>query len=137
LPVIFYGCETWSLILRDESRMSVFENRVLRRIYETKRDELTGEWGKLHTEELYDLYSSPDIIRVIKSRRMRWAEHVACMGQRRGVYRVWWRSLRERDNLEDPGFDGRIILRWLFRKWDVEAWSGFIWLRIGTGGGHL
>jgi hypothetical protein len=68
--------------LRKEFKLRLFENRVLRRIYEPKRDELIREWGKLHTEELYYLYSSPDIIRVIKSRRMRWAEHVASMGQR-------------------------------------------------------
>ena len=67
-PVVLYGCETWSLTLMEERRLRVFENRVLRRIYELKRDELTGERRKLHTEELYDLYSSPDIIRVIKSR---------------------------------------------------------------------
>jgi hypothetical protein len=80
--LFFYGCENWSLTLRKKLGLRVFENRVLRRIYEPKRDELTGEWRKLHTEELYDLYSSPDIIRVNKTRRMRWAEHVAHMGQR-------------------------------------------------------
>jgi hypothetical protein len=116
LPIVFYECETWSLTLTEERKLRVFVNRVLRKIYEPKRDELTGEGRKLHTEELYDLYPSPDIIRVIKSRRMRWTGHVACMGQRRGVYRVWWGSLREGDNLEDSGFDGRIILRWLFGK---------------------
>ena len=65
----------------------MFENRVLRRIFGPKRDEVTREWRKLHNEELNDLYSSPNIIRVIKLRRMRWAEHVACMGERRGIYR--------------------------------------------------
>jgi hypothetical protein len=79
LPVVFYGCETWYLTLREEYRLRVFENRVLRRIFGPKRDEVTGEWGKLHSEELHNLYSSPDIIRHIKSRRMRWEEHVACM----------------------------------------------------------
>jgi len=66
----------------------VFENRLLRRIFEPQRDEITGEWRKLHNEELNDLYSSPNIVRVIKSRRMRWAGHVACMGEGRGMYRV-------------------------------------------------
>jgi len=66
----------------------MFENKVLRRIYGPKRNEVTGEWRKLHNEELNDLYSSPIIVRVIKSRRMRWVGHVACMGERRGVYRV-------------------------------------------------
>ena len=88
LPVVLYGCETWSLTLREERRLRVFENRVLRRIFEPKRDEVTGEWRKLHNEDLNNLYSSPNILRVIKSRRMRWAGHVARMGEGRGVYRV-------------------------------------------------
>jgi hypothetical protein len=73
LPVVLYGCDTWSLTLREEHRLRVFENRVMRRIFEAKRDEVTGEWRKLHNEELHSLYSSPDIIRQVKSRRMRWA----------------------------------------------------------------
>jgi len=88
LPVVLYGCETWSLTLREECRLRVFENRVLRRIFGPKRDEVTGEWRKLHNEELNNLYSSPNIVRVIKSRRMRWAGRVARMGEGRGVYRV-------------------------------------------------
>jgi hypothetical protein len=76
--------------LREERRLRVFENRVFRRIFGPKRDEVTGEWRKLHNEELNDLYCSPNIVRVIKWRRMRWAGHVARMGERRGVYRVWW-----------------------------------------------
>jgi hypothetical protein len=87
LPVVLYGCETWSLTLRDERRLRVFENRVLRRVFGPKRDEVTGEWRKLHNE-LNDLYSSPNIVRVVKSRRMRWAGHVARMGEGRGVHRV-------------------------------------------------
>jgi hypothetical protein len=77
-----YGCETWSLTLREEHRLRVFENRVLRRIFGLKRDEVTGEWRKLHKKELHDLYSSTSIIRIIKSRRKRWAGHVARMGRR-------------------------------------------------------
>jgi len=73
----------------------VFENRVLRRIFGPKRDEVTGEWRKLRNEELNDLYSSPNIVRMIKSRRMRWAGHVARMGERRGVYRVLVGNLRK------------------------------------------
>jgi hypothetical protein len=88
LPVVLYGCETWSLILRDERRLRVFENRVLRRVFGPEKDEVTGEWRKLHNEELSDLYSLPNIVRVVKSRRMRWAGHVARMGEGRGVYRL-------------------------------------------------
>ena len=83
-----YGCETWSLTLREERRLKVFENRVLRRIFGHKRGEETGEWRKLHNEELNDLYSSPNVVRVIKARRMKWVGHVVHMGERRGIYRV-------------------------------------------------
>ena len=85
---LLYGCETWSLALREERRLRVFENRVLRRIFGAKRDGVTGEWRKLHDEELNDLHCSPNIVRVMKSRRMRWAGHVARMGEMKGVYRV-------------------------------------------------
>ena len=87
LPVVLYGCETWSLALREERRLRVSENRVLRRIFGPKRDEVTGEWRKLHNGELNNL-SSPNIVWVIKSRRMRWTGHVARMVEGRGVYRV-------------------------------------------------
>jgi hypothetical protein len=85
LPVVLYRCETWSFTLREENRVRVFENRVLRRIFGPKRDEVTGEWSKLHNEELHILYSSPNIIRQIKSRRFRWARHVARMAKERNV----------------------------------------------------
>jgi hypothetical protein len=88
LSVVLYECETWSLTLREESRLRVFENKVLRRIFGPKRDEVTGEWRRLHNNELHALYSSPNIIRVIKSRRLRLAGHVARMGERRGAYRT-------------------------------------------------
>jgi len=88
LSVVLYGCETWSLTFREERRLRVFESRVFRRIFGPKRDEVTGEWRKLHNEELNDLYCSPNTFRVIKSRRIRWAGHVARMGERRGVCRV-------------------------------------------------
>ena len=88
LPVVLYGCETWSLTLREERRPRGFENRVLRRVFGHKRDEVIEELRKLHNEELRDLYSLPNIVRVVKSRRMRWAGHVARMGEGRGVHRV-------------------------------------------------
>jgi len=117
LSVILYGCETWSLTSREERRLRVLENRVLRRIFGPKGDEATKEWRKLYNEELNDLYSAPNIVWMIKSRRMRWAGHVARIGKRRGVYRV--------------------LVRWIFSKRDVGVWVGSSWLRIGTGGGHL
>jgi len=89
LPVVLYGCETWLLALWEERRLRVFENRVLRRIFGPKREEVTGEWRKLHKEELNDLYCSPNTVRIIKSRRMRWAEHVARRCDSRGKYRVF------------------------------------------------
>jgi hypothetical protein len=108
LPVVLCGCETWSLTLTEEQRLRVLENRVLRRIFGPKRDEVRREWRRLHNEELNDLYSSPNIIRVIKSRRMRWAGHVARIGEQSAVHtRFWWGDLREGDHLGDRGVDGR------------------------------
>jgi hypothetical protein len=88
LPVVLYGCETLSLTVREEHKLRVFENKVLRRIFGPKRDGVTGGWRKLHNEELHNLYSLPSIIRIIKSRRMRWVGHVAQMGKKRNVYRL-------------------------------------------------
>ena len=88
LPVVLYGCETWSLTLREEHRLRVFENKVGRRIFGAKRDEITGEWRKLHNAELHALYCSPNIIRNLKWSRLRWAEHVARLEQFRNAYRV-------------------------------------------------
>jgi hypothetical protein len=99
LPVVLYGCETWSLTSREEHR--VFDNRVLRRIFGPKREE-DGSWRKLHNNELYNLYSSPSIVRMNNSRRMRWARHVARMGERRVVYRVLIGSPEGERPLERP-----------------------------------
>jgi len=138
---VLYECETWSLTLREERRLRVSEKGVLRGIFGPKRDEVTGEWRKLHNEEL-NMHCSPDIVRVIRSRIMRWAVHVAGMVEGREIYTgFWWGSLRERDHLGDQGVDGRIIIiiiiRCIFGKWDVGAWARLIWLGIRTGGGHL
>ena len=96
---------------------------VLRRIFGPGRDEVTGEWRRLHNEELNDLYCSPNIVRVIKWRRTRRAGHVACMGEERGAYRVLVGNRREGDNWGDLGVDGWIILGWIGRRWDGD-WIG-------------
>ena len=95
LPVVLYGCETWLLTVMEGRRPTVFENRVQRRIFGPKRDKATREWRKLHNENHGDLYSSPNIIQVIKSRRMRREENVACIGERRGAYRILEGYLRK------------------------------------------
>jgi hypothetical protein len=137
-PVVLSGCETWSLALREECRLGMFESTVLRRILGPKRDEVTGEWRRLHNKELYAVYSSLSIIRVMKSRRLRWAGHVARMGERRVAY---WALVGTRE--------GRRRLGRPRRRWEDNnkmalravggggAWTGSIWLRIGTGGGLL
>jgi hypothetical protein len=107
LPVVLYGCVSWSLTLREERRLRVFENRVLRRLLGPKRDEVTGEWRKLHNGELH-LYSSPDIIRQIKSRKMRWAVHVARMGEGRNVYTVLVGKSEGENRLKDQDVDGKM-----------------------------
>jgi hypothetical protein len=116
------------------SKLRVFENRVLRLIFGPMRNEVTGEWRKLHNEELHDLYCSPNIVQVIKLIRMRWMRHVVRMEKGETYTGFWWENLRERDHLGDLGLDGKFILRWIFR-WDVVVWTESSWLRIGTGGG--
>jgi hypothetical protein len=107
-----YGSETCSATLREEHRLRVSENRVLRGIFGPKRDEVMGEIRKLHNGELHNLYSSPDNIRQMKSRRMRWAGHVARMGEGRNVYRVLVRKPEGKDHLKDKGVDGRMGSKW-------------------------
>jgi len=110
---------------------------VLRRVFGPWRDERTGECRRLYDEELNDLYSSPNIARVIKSRRMRWAGHVARMGQERGCIGTWCENRREGHHWGDLGLDGWIILGWICRRWDVGIWTALGWPRIETGGGRL
>ncbi|KAJ4443744.1 hypothetical protein ANN_05522 [Periplaneta americana] len=139
LPVLLYGCETWTLTLREEHRFRVFENKVLRKIFGAKRDEVTVEWRKLHNTELHALYSSPDIIRNIKSRRLRWAGHVARMGESRNAYRVLvgrsegkrplgrprrrWEDNIKMD-LREVGYDDR---DWINLAQDRDRWRAYIW----------
>ena len=106
-------------------------------IFGPRRDEVTGDWRRLHKEELNDLYSSPNIVRVIKSRRMRSAGHVARKGEERGCIGSWWGNRRERDHWGDLGVDGWKILEWISRRWDVGIWTGLGWPWIETGGGPL
>ena len=122
---------------REERKLKVFENMVLRRIFGPRRDKATGEWRRLRNEELNDLYSSPNIVRVIKSRRMRWVGHVAHMGEERGVYRVLVGKLEGRNHWGDLGVDGWIIFGWISRWWDVGIWTGSGSPRIETGGRRL
>jgi hypothetical protein len=112
----------------------VFENRELRRIFGPKRDEVTGEWRKLHNEELCDLYSSPIIIRIIKSRRMRWAGHVAGMWEKRKAYRLLVGKPEGKRPLGRPRCRWVIILGWILERWDGVIGTGLVWLRIRRGG---
>jgi len=121
--------------LREERRLRVFENMVLGRIFGPERDEVTGEWRKLRNEELNNPHSSPNVVRLMKLGIMRWVGHVARIWEKRVHTGIWWGNLRERDHLEDRGTDGRVIIRWIFRKWCGWAWTGLMWLRIGTGTG--
>jgi hypothetical protein len=102
LPVVLYGCETWSLTLRKERRLRVFENRVLRRVFEPKRYEVTGELRKLYNEDLNNLYPLPNILQVVKYRRLRWMGHVARMGEERGVHGVPVRKPEGKSTLGRP-----------------------------------
>jgi hypothetical protein len=137
LPVVLYGCETWSLTLREEPRVRVFENGVLRGIFGPKTDEVTGEWRKLHSEELHNLYSSPYITRQIKSRRMRWAVHVTRMGEGRKMYMVFVGKPEGKRPLGRPRRRWEDGIKMDLREIGWGVWGGFTWLRIGTVGGLL
>jgi hypothetical protein len=131
LPVVLYVCETWSLTLREEHRLKVFENRVLRRIFGPKRDEVTGEWRKLHNKELHNLYSSPDIIRQVKSRRMRWAGHVTRMREEIKVFKILVGKPEGKRPLGRPGVGGKMGSEWTLGR---LAWGcGLDWTVSGQG----
>jgi hypothetical protein len=115
----------------------VFENRVLRGIFGSKRDGVTGEWRRLHNEELNDMYSSPNIIWVIKSRKMRWTGHVARMGEGRGAYRILVGRPEGRRPLGRPRRRCENNIKMDLQEVGWGTWTGLIWLRIGTGGGLL
>jgi hypothetical protein len=114
--------------LEEEHRLRVFENRVLRKIFGTKWEE-DGSWRKLHNDELHNLYSSPNIIRVIKSRRMRWAGHWHAWGRGEVLTGFWLGGLNARDHWEDLGIGGRITLRWTLGRQGSMGRTGFGWLR--------
>jgi hypothetical protein len=122
LSFVLYGCETWSLMLREEHRLRVFENRMLRIIFGPKRDEVTGEWRKLYNEELHNLYSSPDIIRQVVWHA--WERREKCT-------RFWWESLKERVRSEDQGVGGKMGSEWIF--WDWLGVCGLVLTSSGQG----
>jgi hypothetical protein len=116
LPVVLYGCETFSLTLSEEYRLRVFENRVLRRIFGPKRDEVTESWRKLYNEELHNLYFSPSIIRISKSRRMKWEGHVARRGHKKNACRIFMAKPGGKRSLGGPRCGGWFTLKWVLEK---------------------
>jgi hypothetical protein len=138
LPLVLYGCETWLLTFREECRLRVFENRVLRRIFGPRKNDVTGEWGRSHNVEINDLYSSPDIVRVKKSRRMRWVGHVVCVREGRGIY---WVLLGKPEGKRPMGrsrhrWEGNIkldlqevgcgVMHWIELAQDRDRWWAFV-----------
>jgi hypothetical protein len=134
LPVVLHGCETWSLILREERRLRVSENVVLRKMFERKREKVAGGWGRLHNEEPHNLYTPPNVIRAIKSRRIGWVGRVACKGEMINAYNIFVEKSEGKDRLEDLGVRWRIILEWILGKYGWKLWAGFMLLRIETAG---
>jgi hypothetical protein len=114
-----------------------YENRVLRRIFGPKEEEVVGDWRRLHNEELHNFYLSQNIITVIRSRRMRWAGHVAWMGEMRNAYSILMENLKEKDYSEELGLDAKITLKYILEKECGKLWTGCIRLRIGSSGGLL
>jgi hypothetical protein len=133
LPMVLYGFETWSPTLREESRLRVFKNRVLRRVFGHKRDEVTGEWRNLHNEEQNDLYSLHNILRVVKSRHGMWR----VMGEDRGVHRVLLGKPEGKRPLGRPRRRWGDNIKMDLQEVEGVVGTGWSWLRIGTGGWHL
>jgi hypothetical protein len=136
LPVVLYGYETWSLALREEHRLRVFENRVMRRIFGPKM-EVEGSWRKLHNDELHGLYSSLNIVRVIKTRRLRWAGHVACIGQGRGVYRVLVGKPDGKRPLGRPRRRWKCNFKMDLREIGIDVANWIRLAQVGSSGGIL
>jgi hypothetical protein len=135
--VVLYGYETFSVTLKEEHRLRVFENRMPRKIFGPKRDEVMGYCGycrKLHNGELRDLHPSPSIIRIMKSRRMRWAEYVSRMGEKRNAYRLLVGKPEGKRPLGARDICGWIILGCILERWDGLMWTGLVCFRIGIGG---
>jgi hypothetical protein len=135
LSLVLYGCETWSLILREERRLRVFENRVLRKIFRRKTDEVTGEWRRLHSEKLNDVYTSTSISRGIRSRRMRWEGRLALMRERRAAYMVFVRKPERKRPLGRPRNRREDNIKMELHDVGWRAWTGLTWLKIDTGSG--
>jgi hypothetical protein len=133
LPIVLYGCGTWSLALREECRLRVYENRVLRKIFGPKREE-DESWRKLHNCDLYSLFSSPNVVRVIKSRMMKWAGQVARIGGGKVFAGFWLGGQKVRDHWEDLGVGGRITLRWTLGRYGLIGRTVFSWIRIESNG---
>ena len=131
------NCASGLYTVYDVASYKVTKNMVLRRMFGPRRDEVTGECRRLHNEELNDLYSSPNIVRVIKSRTMRWSGHVARMGEERGMYRVLVGKPEGKRPLGRPRRRWVDNIRRISRRWDVGIWTGLGWPRIETGGGRL
>jgi len=130
----FYTC----FYSHDFNLNNLFENKFLMRLFVPNRKEVTREWERIHNKELNDLYYSLNIVRVIKSRRMFWEGHEACIGDRRGIYtRFCWRNLREIKHLENPGIDVIVIFRSIFRNLNMRARNVSNWVRICTVVGYL
>jgi hypothetical protein len=131
--LVLHGCETWCLTLREEHRLRVFENRVLRRIFGPKVDEIIAYWRKLHNEELHNLYSSPDVIRMITSRRMRWESHIARMGKKRNAYRILVGKPEGKRPQGSPTHKWENNIKIGFRK---VGWGGMDWIDLAQDRGQ-